>query len=159
MGTLTIRGGRRFRYWFIAARSGFTHCVLSFGGSQQGGGIALAYCAARCKRQSNRGSGDVVRHLGDEHSVVLAKREIAVFYFSAQFFNRGTHSFKAILRMRNELRHGFRCVADLVQKTRHCTTPFKVRRAVRGMTGKDAPVLWESQEDCEKYLLKELEKR
>src|ERR1700687_2493000 len=150
MGTLTIRGGRRLRYWFVAARCGFTHCVLSFGGSQQGGGIALANCAARCQRQSNRGSGDVVRHLGDEHCVVLAKREIAVFYFSAQFFNRGTHSFKAILRMRNELRHGFRCVADLVQETRHRTTPFKGEEGSEGDDGNDAPVLLESQEDCEK---------
>jgi hypothetical protein len=41
-GTLTTCGGRRLRYWFIAARRGFTHCVLSFSGGQQGSGGAIS---------------------------------------------------------------------------------------------------------------------
>src|SRR6266404_9287937 len=149
-GTLTIRGGRRrLRYWFIAARRGFTHCVLSFSGGQQGGGSAIPHRAATGKRQSDCCSGHVVRHFGDEHSVMLAKRKIAVLYSAAQFFNRGAHCFKAILRMRDKLRHCFGGIADLVQKTRHGLNSFRAGVGTPE-NNEDAPVPWESQEGSEK---------
>src|SRR6266481_2127731 len=149
-GTLTIRGGRRLRYWFIAARRGFTHCVLSFSGGQQGGGSAIPHRAATGECQSNCCSGNIVRHLSDQHSVMLPEREITVFHFAAQLFNRGAHSFKTILRMRDELRHRFGGIADLVQKTRHCLNSFRARVGTPEDNRKDAPVPWESQEGSEK---------
>src|SRR6266403_2213056 len=107
----------------IAAGRGFAHRFQSLGVGHQRRGLAVAQGTAGGERQGDRGGGNVVRHLGDEHSVILPESEVGVLYLSTELLNRRPNRVKAILRIGNEPRKCFRRVTYLMKKKRHGRPP------------------------------------
>src|SRR5262245_34127998 len=79
---------------------------------------------------------------------MLAECKITVFDFAAELFDRASHRFKAILRIRDQAGECFGRVTNLVKKTGHVKAPFYRGGRSEGRPGQCAHVQQESSVLC-----------
>src|SRR6266481_7339020 len=128
-------GGRHDR--LIAAGRGFAHRFQALGVGHERRGLAVAQGTAGGEGQGDRSGGNVVRHLGDEHSVILPECEVGVLHLSTELLDGRPHRLKAILRIGDEPRECFRRVTYLMKKVRHGRTSLFEATAKRSTRGRN----------------------
>src|SRR5262249_23586947 len=79
---------------FVTALRGFAECFEAFRIGHERGGLAIAQRTAGGKRECDGRGGNVVRHFGDEHGVVLPEGEIRVHDSSIELFDGAAHGVK-----------------------------------------------------------------
>src|SRR5712692_7874226 len=122
------------RHRLVAAARRFTHGVQAFGVGHQRRSLAIAQGTAGGERQGDGRGGDVVRHLGDEHSVILAEGEVGIQHPAAELLDGSSYGVKAILRIGDQTRQGFGGVSYLMKKERHGWPPYGEKLAGDAVT-------------------------